>query len=107
MTYQVGQKVFAVFVGRHGHAEEVEITRVGKRWVYFGVEKFDAKTRGIDGYNGNIIGRVYESEAAYREEVAIEEAWWQFRLAIERLYRPPAFITLGDIETARRFLRVG
>ena len=53
------------------------------------------------------VGMAYESEAAYREQRALQDAWEEFRAHVRLAVDVPAGMTLESIAQAMAWLGVG
>jgi hypothetical protein len=108
MKYEVGQKVW--YVPRERRFEkphEAEITKIGRKWASFGQgSRFDIETGCVDGSGYITPGRIYQSEAAWREEQELFHAWSNLRRRIERYSEPPNSLTVDKIRQAREILGI-
>lgn len=103
----VGDKVWLEAIrGRGlGHDREIEITKVGRKWVYFGAnkwERFDKSTGDVDGGGYSSPGRVWASREACEDDRVLSTAWGELREAM-RFTRPEG-VTYADVMKARRLL---
>ena len=93
-------------VDRHGNGREMTAETVGRRWV----ELLNTRLR-VDRYNMQVLnedmrfGMAYSSEAAYREQRAIDDAWREFQLRVSR--RTADGLTKEQIAEATAWLGVG
>lgn len=102
MYIEVGQKLFAVFTGYGSvRSKEIEVTKVGRKWAYFGShEKFDMETGWIDGYGG---GKVYANSTEYEHEKAMDKLWDEIVKATRYARRPPK-LTLADLSRLKELV---
>lgn len=79
---EVGQKLW--YVPNYGHAREVTITTVGRKWATFDAlrRRVDVETLKVDGGNYDSPGRCYQSREEYEEKVALQIAWDTLRRQI-------------------------
>ena len=92
-------------VDRHGNGREMAVESVGRRWV----ELLNTRLR-VDRYNMQVLnedrrfGMAYPSEAAYREQRTVEDAWREFQLGVQR--RTADGLTVKQIAEATAWLGV-
>lgn len=78
----------------------VTVTRIGRKWITLSnYHRMDIETWDADGGGFSSPGRCYVSEEAYRYECAMTEKWGDLRRLVSS-YRPPAGVSLADIEAA-------
>ena len=100
-----GDKLY--LVERIGATRTVTVESVSKRWATM----VGRRGWNIDRETGQVIadgcrvGMVYESEAAYREQRAIDDAWREFQLGVSR--RTADGLTVEKIREAAAWLGVG
>lgn len=106
--WEVGQTVYVVFDRKYdGHDPEGRIetiTKIGRRWIEVGdprwrKARFDAETMILDGGNYSSPGRIWPSEAEYRESLEVQKAW---RDLVSRLpWQAPNHFTVEDVKQMR------
>jgi hypothetical protein len=100
-TFEVGQSVFVVVRGRERHCK---VTKVGRRWVELDAGyRFESSNMQLDGGKYSSPGSVWNSESAYRENVALYKAWDKLAKC---LYRKTPQVTLEKVRQAAELLGV-
>jgi hypothetical protein len=83
-----------VFVVKRGGKETYTATikAFGRKWATLNsYDKFDVNTFVIESRSGYLqSGKVYENEAAYKEEQVLLQKWKQLRTQIEGIRLPDA-----------------
>lgn len=102
----VGETLFCVYDdARRGDNFELEITKVGRKWVHTGHHyRVDIETLRIDGGQYSSPGKCYLSKEDYEAEKALDLAWNDFRETISDIHRIPKYMTIAKINQARGVL---
>lgn len=112
IEYTLGKTVRFVCSGLWAKPCELVVCAIGRKWVSLRypdspVSRYRVEIGSveIDGGEYSSPGRVYESEAAYREEQELRQAWDKFagHIANHR-HRVPAGMTQEKIAEATRIL---
>lgn len=106
----VGQQLWFVYSDkRRRDPRYVTVAKVGRK--YAEVNEMPYKIRlddlAADDPNYSSPGQCYLSKEAWEAEDALLEAWRGFLDVVGRHWKPPASVTLADIEQARRLLGLG
>ncbi len=83
--------------------EEVTITKVGRKWAYFGHDRFEIGTCYVDGGYWSSPGRLWATRAD-AEEYNLTESRWR-TLKSSMAYGPPDGVTSADVEAAAKLLK--
>ena len=113
MKLEVGQKLWYYRSGHNSRIKpepiEVEIVKVGRKWAtlnsYYGrisLESFD-----VDGGGCMSPGRCYLSREIHDAELALQTAWGIFQSTVRETYRMPKGLTIAEIESAMKLLKLG
>ncbi len=108
MKLEVGQKVWVKWTSRHHVLTELDVTSIGRKWVYLqdGRYRVAIGERILDGGGFTSPGTLYLSKREYDDNGETSKVWTRFRRSVERLYSAPEGVTLDDIDRARGFLRL-
>lgn len=94
--FKAGQKVYRVETGsRAKDGEYVEVTKVGRKWIEVGRNRFDPTTMREDGGIYSSYANYYLSEEEYRKIVSINKAWAEFTCRLG--HHAPKGISLSEI----------
>lgn len=84
---------------------DVEITKVGRKWVYLkGGERFDRQTMCIDGGGWASHARIYPNLEAHERDLRRFRLWRRIKDAAWQ-GSPPANLTLADLVGAAGCLK--
>ena len=113
-SFAIGQRVFVSITLNRQDRYYANITKIGRKWVYFQHSdrscengRFEIAHNGewwIDGGDYSSPGKVYVSKEAYQEETFVKKAWTD--TGLNRMYNPPAHLTLKDMQKIRAILGV-
>jgi hypothetical protein len=103
--YSVGQKLWYVPTKRRGDPREVEITKVGRKWLSLDNDRRVA-VDGLyaDGGQYSSPGRAYISKEAWERETSLRKAWDMLSMEIDRTRRVPADVSVETIHQVRQLL---
>lgn len=105
-AYRVGQQLWWV-PRRRGDAPagNVEITRVGSRWLSLrNGSRADVETLSVDSGGHEAVGAVYLSEQHWREAIAATWAWLSMWSEVSVRMEAPRGVSAEDIKAARVLL---
>jgi hypothetical protein len=102
--WQVGMEVCVVVtINTRGEPKPriATVSKIGRRWITLDDSghkptRFDAETHYIDGGAYSSPGKVYESEAEYRDTTLTEKMWKDLRSRMP--WTAPEHFTPDDIE---------
>lgn len=104
---EVGQKLYFVPNNRYGARRDVVVTKVGRRWAAIGPRmRVDVNTLRVDGRGYMSPGQCWLSEAAYREELALQAEWDSLNGYVSRRHRVPEGITIEAIRQVKELLKI-
>ena len=111
MNIDVGSKFWFVSSERRKglavEQREIEVTKVGKRWAYFGTrERFDIESCEVDGGVYNSPGRIYESQQAYLAFFAADTQWRRFVSLVNEKYHVREGVSEVDVLSAATILKI-
>ncbi len=97
-TIKVGDTLWFVWdsIGRRRFSDpqEVEITKIGRDWIYFdNGYRADKRTLIVDGKGYSSPGRLWRSIEEYHRSVAKDRAWDALRTALRDAYHRPPHMT--------------
>ncbi len=100
----VGDVLWLVPTSRHSKSREITVTKVGRKWAYYGEgwqrDRFDISTGCVDGGGCSSAGRVYASRDEHEKRIAAGEAWDRLRRLVDRQWHPPEGVDAERIEQA-------
>lgn len=104
-TYRVGQRLWLYHPFLSARCRYVEITRVGRKWLYVGegVNTLRIDKTTLDVYGENKY-RCYESREIWLELKFKMDAWDRLKTDIWGAIPPPG-LTLEDIQSFHKKLR--
>ncbi len=100
-TLKVGDKVFMVPTQkRRGSPDWVEITKIGRKWVSFGIRgRFDIETRLVDGGQYSSPAKIYLTEEEYIQEIELKKLWNEFYDQVYSWRSRPYWISKEKLES--------
>jgi hypothetical protein len=102
---KAGDKLWIV-LKQNGLGYEVTIEHVGKQWAEPKHCRFRVNIETGCVYQGqNLVGMAYESEAAYRADQALRDAWSEFQRVVAN--RTADGLTVELIAQATAWLEAG
>ena len=107
---KVGQKLWFVSAYGYGIAREVEVLKVGRKYITFKYCGYAQSSTfpDEDGYIHSrlrdCLGRIYQSKEAYDAEMARQNAWRDLRQRTAGGYPPPN-VSMENIMAAMELLK--
>lgn len=100
-----GMKLFWAYNDhRRGRNETVTVTKVGRKWADLdNCPRIDVKTLIADGGKYSSPGRCYYSEDEYKNQLAINNAWYNLCKKLE-FRSPPKDMTLEKMQQVEELL---
>lgn len=98
---KVGNTLWYVPIYKRELPRDVTVTKVGRKWIEIDPSWFprlDKDTLFADGGKGVSPGRAYISKGEWEIERDTNQAWGEFRTAIEKLYHRPQHLKLEEIQ---------
>ena len=84
----------------------VSVVSVGRRWAVLDAANWRLNLETMQVFDGDYrIGMAYPSEAAYREQEAVRDAWSEFQRLVA--WKQADGLTVEQIEQAAAWLGVG
>jgi len=105
---KVDMDVFVVHTNRGAVlGTTMKIIKVARKWATLtNGERFDIVTWVLDPGNHNNFGNAYPSEQEYVNELALKEAWSNFKYGISRYYSLPDILTIERIKQAAELIGI-
>lgn len=104
--YQIGDKLWYVPSSERYSPCEVEITAIGRKWIYFGrSRRADIATLQVDGGEYSSLGTLFESESHYHEELKLNDSWRLFRDLVDRSRICPVEMTVEKIYQMTKMIK--
>lgn len=107
MKFQIGQKLIAVTFRHHSGVEtidEIEITKIGSKWLYAGRSRVSRESLAIDGAGYRSPGRCYLSREHHRQSVIADTLWLHLRQRIQP--KRPSEVMPDDVLAAMKLLKI-
>ena len=96
--FYIGQKLWFVPSSRHRTEYEVTVTKIGRKWITIGHDRFDADSMWLDGGRYSSPGRVWLTRTDWEARKARDALWNTFWQMMNRQYRAPDHLTTADIQ---------
>jgi hypothetical protein len=101
---KAGDKLY--FVRTYGQNWEITVAKVNKKWAETNHRRVRIDIASGQVFDGEMrVGMVYASEAAYREDQELRDAWSEFQRLVAN--RTADGLTLIGIEQATLWLEAG
>lgn len=93
---KVGQKLW--YVGAYGNPHFVDVTKVGRKWIEAGRQRFHIDT--LRGDYDRSHGQAYRTREEWEEIRRRDSAWDKLRAFYRDTMFPPKEMTTGEIEAS-------
>lgn len=103
---KVGDKLWFVPRSRYSEAAWVTITKVGRKWISAGGNRFDKTTLEADGGNYSSPGQGYRSQEEWAETVYLRKAWSAVSAYLRNAYGPPDGMSIDRLASIAAILGV-
>jgi hypothetical protein len=104
--FTVGQKLWFVPLHNNRQPYEIEIVKVGRKWLHTGGNipiRINVET--LRPHDDDWSGRAYLSKEEHDAEVALNQKWREFRKSLEGYsWHTPKGVTVEQIEQAMQVL---
>jgi hypothetical protein len=95
----VGDCLFYVANDNRRSTTTVSVVKIGRKWVELSNRnRVDIMSLEADGGQYSSPGTAWLSEQAYRDRVALQDAWRSLRRQIDGLYGAPAGLTIEKMD---------
>jgi len=114
MKFEAGQKLWFVPAQKYnGEPKEVEIARVGRKWLILSSHnmrhgsRVDMNNLYLDGHGYSSPGRCYLSKETWEAEQKMESTWYEFKELVRIQCTAKKGVTVEDIQKCKEILKLG